>query len=420
MALLTGLLTKGRICRKEVKMFVKHISYTDIKKWANVPKEKWDNWYWQLRNVVRSVEELKSILDRLPKLSEGKVENISQVTKDFEMKLTPHIVLNIYRAIKMGNDSGVRALVNTFVPSVHEMARVEDNRDYIGEELKYSKPAPLVTNFYKTRVLLFATNMCPSYCRFCFRRRKIGDRVSGVVERGTDLKALQEARNYIRRDKSIREVIISGGDPLILDDKKLLSLLQQLKDIEHIKILRIDTKVLTTLPQRITSKLVKELIKFKPIYIVGSFLHSIELTPETLDAASLLIDAGIPIFSHTALLKGINDDPEIIADLMWNLYANRIIPYYLIQFIPSRWTEHFRVPIRKGLEIMEYLHGRLSGISNPTYIVYLPDGAGKVPLLPNYLIEHSEEGYYFKNWEGKKVLYREQRCDKDIPYKRVV
>jgi lysine 2,3-aminomutase len=331
---------------------------------------------------------------------------ISNINKDFGMKLTPHAVLNIYRASKL-EDSGVKALLATFVPSSKEMMHTENNIDAIGEELECSKPAPLLTDFYKTRVLLFATNMCPSYCRFCFRRRKVGNHVVRTVEKTMDIKALNKAIDYIKKNRSIREVIISGGDPLTLSDESLLSLLKKLKAITHVKILRINTKTLTVLPQRITKGLVNILRKYQPINIVGNFLHPAELTPETQRAVSLLNNSGILVFSQTALLRGINDSPEIICKLMWSLYINRIIPYYLIQFIPTKWTEHFRVPIRKGLEIMEYLHGRLSGIANPTYIVYLPDGAGKVPILPNYLIKKTDEGYYFRNWEGKRVLYEE-------------
>jgi len=381
--------------------------YTDIKKWCSVPKDKWDSWQWQLQNTVRSAKELRNILDPIPMLWTEEIKSVSHITQDFEMKLTPHIVLNIHRAIKLKDYSGVKALLATFVPTSYEITDSDENVDAIGEELECSKPAPLITNFYKTRVLLFATNTCASYCRFCFRRRKLGDHVSGKIERGTNKDELHKAIDYIKRNKSIREVIISGGDPLILSNESLFLLLQQLKKIAHIKILRINTKTLTVFPQRITQELVDVLKKFQPIYIIGNFLHPIELTPETLSATSLLIDAGILVFSHTALLRSINESPEIISNLMWSLYVNRIIPYYLIHFIPTKWTEHFRVPIQRGLEITKHLHGHLSGIANPIYIAYLPDGGGKVPLSSNYLIERTGQGYYFENWEGKKVLIKE-------------
>lgn len=389
------------------RISLQQLNYAEIKKWADIPKRKWNDWHWQIQNAVRTVEELRDLLPDIPKLSNEDARALSAVVQAFEMKLTPHIVLNSYCALKSGDECGTKALLATFVPTVNEKSPSDNDIDSIGEELECFKPAPLLTNFYKSRVLLFVTNICSSYCRYCFRRRKVGNHLSRKMEKPVGSSELRKAIGYIKQNRAIKEVIISGGDPLTLSDNKLVNLLEKLREIDHIKVLRIDTKVLTTLPQRVTGELVKRLQKLKPIYVVGNFLHPVELTPEVLNATSSLIDVGIPVFSHTALLKDINDDAEIIFELMWNLYVNRIIPYYLIQFIPTKWTKHFRVPISRGLKIMENLHGRLSGIANPEYIVYLPEGAGKVPLLPNYLIEHTKEGYYFRNFEGKKVLYKE-------------
>lgn len=384
------------------------MTYKGLSLWSNVDDSEWSDWRWQLRNSIRSIEDLSDIIGDLPQLNANDPELMKQISDAFEIKLTPHTVLNIHRAMKANDKSGVNTLIATFVPTLNEYDRVPKAiTDGIGEEEGQSKPAPLVTNFYKDRVLLFAANICASYCRFCFRRRKVGDKLQEEAERGTDPKALKEAIDYITTNRGIREVVISGGDPLTLSDSQLLSLFEQLKSIDHVKVLRFDTKVLTSLPQRITPSFVQMLSRFKPLYVIGNFLHSVELTPETIAACNALADAGIPVASHTALLKGINDDPEVIAELMWKLFENRVLPYYLIQFIPTKWTEHFRVPISRGLEIMKSLQGRLSGLANPTYIVYLPDGAGKVPILPNYMVKHGKEGYYFENYEGRVVLYEE-------------
>lgn len=382
--------------------------WREIDSWKDINLATWMDWKWQLRNSVRSPQELTKALGNSFLFDIGGSRILASVMDKFGMKLTPYVVTIIYRAFKTDNLDAANALLRAFVPTTKEAEHINNGVDGIGEETPLAKPVPLVTNFYKNRILLFITNRCPTYCRFCFRRRKVGDHLKEGLQRVTNQKAIQEAIKYIRENQEIKEVIISGGDPLTLNDDKLSSLLQQLKEIKHIKVLRIDTKAVTTLPQRITPELVERLKKYKPIYIVGNFLHPAEVTPEVIKATSLLIDAGIPVVSHTAFLKGINDDPEIISELMWKLFVNRIIPYYLIQFIPTRWTEHFRVPVQKGLDIIENLHGRLPGIANPAYIVYLPDGAGKVPLLPNYLLERTTEGYYFKNFEGKKVLYKEQ------------
>lgn len=376
-----------------------------IPKWHDIPIRKWKEWHWQVKNAIRTVEDLREVLD--PELSENDAKMVMAIDKKFEMKVTPHTALTIYNAFRSGDQAGAKALLAAFVPSINEETNSENNGDSIGEELECSKPAPLVANFYKTRVLLFTTNVCASYCRFCFRRRKVGDGLSRRTIGNPNSNELRKAIEYIKRNKTIREVIVSGGDPLTLSDRRLLTILRQLKGIDHVKVLRINTKVPTTLPQRITPQLISGLKELKPIYIVVNFLHPAELTPEAINATALFVDAGIPVFSHTALLKGINSDAEIISELMWNLYINRINPYYLIHFIPTKSTEHFRVSIEKGLEVMEYLHGRLSGIANPTYIVYLPDGGGKVPLLPNYLFDRTDEGYVFKNFEGKRILYKE-------------
>ena len=390
--------------------------WRDVHFWQDVTSQDWTDWKWQMKNAVRSPQKLWEILGQTFPLGTEDTELLSRVINAFEMKLTPFLVVAIHSAIRRGHLKAARAVVNAFVPTIAEAERVDDGIDGIGEELASVRPAPLVTNFYKNRVLLFAANMCPAYCRFCFRRRKVGDYLQEGVELATNEELLRNALCYIKENNAIREVIVSGGDPLMLSDGRLLSLLQQLREIDHVKVLRIDTKVLTTLPQRITPELVDGLRRCRPIYLVGNFLHSAELLPEVIRATSSLIDAGIPILSHTALLRDINDDPEIISELMWNLFQNRVIPYYLIHFIPTKWTEHFRVPIGRGLEIMESLHSRLSGIANPRYIVYLPDGAGKIPLLPNYLLERSDEGYRFRSFEGKAVLYKESKwhCDQSI------
>ena len=371
----------------------------------NIETDQWSDWRWQLKNAIRSVQDLINILGSLPQFDLD-LEKLKQITELFEIKLTPYTVQNICDALDSGDQLGADALLASFVPTLDEIGSPDGTVDGIGEEYPASKPVPLVTNFYKNRVLLFVSNVCPSYCRFCFRRRKIGGSVGGV-ERGTYPVALRKAIQYIRENRQIREVILSGGDPLVLSDGKIFAVLRELRSISHVQILRIDTKVLTTVPQRITTELVDGLRKYKPIYIVGNFLHPVELTSETAAACEALIDAGIPVAAHTALLRGINDDPELMADLMWKMLEIRIRPYYLIQFIPTKWTEHFRVPIAKGVEIMRRLYGHVSGLANPTYIVYLPDGAGKVPACPNYFQRHTDEGYYFENLKKKIVLYRE-------------
>lgn len=379
------------------------IKHSSIPHLANVSSSQWDDWHWQMKNVVISPDAIKELLSH-----EINLQDVYNGAADFPMKLTPFVILTIKRLINRGDLRGAKSIINAFIPQGLEAVQYTSNdTDGIGEERTCAKPAPLVTNFYKNRVLLFATNTCTVHCRFCFRRRKVGCPCSESTEKGTGTKDLERALSFIRQDKTIQEVIVSGGDPLTLSDTRLLRLLQNLKSIDHVKVLRIDTKTFTALPQRITPSLIEKVKALKPIYVVGNFMHPAELMPEVLNAASLMIDAGIPVFSHTPLLRGVNDDVQTLSELMWKLYVNRVIPYYMIQFIPTKWTEHFRVPIEEGLKIMDGLNKNLPGIACPQYIIYLPESAGKVPMQPNYLIEHSEKGYILRNFEGREVLYKE-------------
>lgn len=385
------------------------MNYRIIEKWKAIDPSQWNDWRWQLQNTIRTVDQLIDIINDLPIEKPVWKQRLilEKINDSFEMKITPHTILNIKQTLLNRNRLGFEALMNSFLPSVMEATRFDGDTDGIGEENFNSKPTSLVTNFYKNRVLLFVSNICASYCRFCFRRRKVGDRIDENIERGTDSLFMEKALKYIKDNSEIREVIISGGDPLVLSDSRIFDLLKKLRSIDHIKTLRIDTKVPTSLPQRITTDLVEILKQFQPIYIVGHFLHPVELTEEVIDACKKLVDAGIIVSAHTPLLKEINDDERVLEELMWKLFENRILPYYLIQFIPTKWTGHFRVPIAKALEIMRCLHAHLPGLAIPTYIVYLPGGTGKVPLSPNYLVTQTDDGYFFQNLEGKLSFYRE-------------
>ncbi|KAA0222301.1 KamA family radical SAM protein [candidate division KSB1 bacterium] len=385
------------------------MNYRIVEKWKEIDPNQWNDWRWQLQNAIRSIDQLIDIVDdfSIEKPTWKQRLVLERINDSFEMKITPHTVLNIKNTLLNRDQIGFDALMNSFLPNVMEASRFHDDTDGIGEETFDSKPTSLVTNFYRNRVLFFVSNICASYCRFCFRRRKVGDRVDQSIERGTDNLFMEKALEYIRDNSEIREVIISGGDPLILSDSRIFDLLKKLRSINHIKTLRIDTKVPSSLPQRITKELIEILRQFQPIYIVGHFLHPVELTEEVIDACKRLVEAGIIVSAHTPLLRKINDNEKILEELMWKLFENRILPYYLIQFIPTKWTEHFRVPIARALEIMKWLHEHLPGLAIPTYIVYLPGGAGKVPVTPNYLVTQTDDGCFFQNLEGKLSFYRE-------------
>jgi lysine 2,3-aminomutase len=222
-----------------------------------------------------------------------------------------------------------------------------------------------------------------------------------------DSSSIEKGLEYISDNPDVREVILSGGDPLILSNSRLRFVLDSLESIPHIKRIRIDTKAFTMMPQRITEDLASLLSNYQPFYLIGHFSHPYELVPETLDACKRLVNSGIPVLSHTPLLRGVNDEEETLVSLLQSLADNRIIPYYLIQFIPTKWTEHFRVSIERALELVRHIHDSCGGIATPTYIVYLPDAGGKVPVTPGYLVEKRSEGYLFETIDGRRVVYPE-------------
>lgn len=278
----------------------------------------------------------------------------------------------------------------------------KEGMDCIGEELSAFNPVSAITNFYRSRVLFRVTNMCPAYCRYCFRRRMVGEGLGAWNER-----SINEGIAYIAGNSDIHEVILSGGEPLVLSDEKLLLIIDSLKKIPHIRRLRIDSKALTMMPQRITDDFVNILRRYQPFYFIGHFSHPYELTDETKTACARLADAGIPLGSHTPLLKEITDDERTLELMMESLVDCRVQPYYLIHFIPTKWTEHFRVPLSRGVELVRYLFKNCGGLATPTLIVYLPNGGGKVPVGPDCILEKTDNGYLFESLDGRVILYPE-------------
>ena len=374
--------------------------------WNEIPEHKWEDWHWQMQNAIRAISDLNDVLSSFTAFRASASPTIDRISQDhFSFKVTPYMVEALERALKADIPGAWDAFRWSFTPDELESARMNGptkDIDCIGEELPDFNPVASVTNFFGNRVLFRVTTMCPAYCRYCFRRRMVGDGPGAW-----DGESIQDGIAYIAGNPAIHEVILSGGDPLILSDARLASIITALKAIPHVRRLRIDTKALTMMPQRITDNLVRILKGSQPFYVIGHFTHLYELADETRAACARLIDAGIPVFAHTPLLKGINDDERTLEMLMQALVDCRVKPYYLIQFIPTKWTEHFRVPIQRGLELMRHLHQFCGGLTVPTYIVYLPQGAGKVPVTPDYMRERTHEGYVFETPDGRKVLYPE-------------
>lgn len=381
-------------------------AYTSIAAWSSITRENWDSWQWQLRNAVRTLEELNSILACFTTLQVPTSSVVERIGRErFSFKVTPHMVLALKQALEGSITGAWNAFRRSFIPSELEADRlvdVTDGTDCIGEELPEANPVPAITNFYGNRVLFRVTTMCPAYCRYCFRRRMIGDGPGAWDEA-----SITQGLAYVAGNSEVHEVIISGGDPLVLSDEHLAFVIGALNEIPHIRRIRIDTKALTMMPQRLTPRLIASLRGAKPVYMIVHFTHMYELTDETRAACAGLVDAGVPIRAHTPLLRGINDDEESLASLMEILVDCRVQPYYLIQFIPTKWTEHFRVSIRRGLELVRHLQKHCGGLATPTYIVYLPKAGGKVPVTPQYIKEHRSDGYVFESLDGRRILYPE-------------
>jgi lysine 2,3-aminomutase len=353
---------------------------------------EWNDWQWQLRNSITTFDQLSAILQ----LSENEIKP-SFGTRQLPLRITP------YFAALLGRDNPGEALRKTVVPVLDElkMSPVEKS-DPLGE--KGDSPVTNIVHRYPDRVLFLATGFCSTYCRYCTRSHLVSKKAKSHTSRAAWDKALE----YIRLHKEVRDVLISGGDPLTLSDWRLEYLLSNLRAIPHVEIIRIGTKVPVVLPQRITRRLVKMLRRYHPLFMSIHFTHPDEVTPETEFACNRLADAGIPLGSQTVLLRGVNDDVEIFKRLTHKLLKIRIRPYYLYQCDLIPGSEHFRTPVSRGLEIIKGLRGFTSGYAIPHYVIDAPGGGGKIPLLPDYVISKDKEGYQLVNYENRTFFYPEE------------
>lgn len=339
-------------------------------------------WQKMIRDSIHSVDQLveKFKLDR--RVAE-------RLDKFFQARINPYY-LSLIRY--PGDPIWLQC-----VPDETELNDVDAPEDPLGEDSM--SPVPNITHRYPDRVLFLTTSQCGMYCRFCTRKRKVGDS-SKISMRG-----LESAFKYIEEHKEIRDVILSGGDPLMLTDAMLEKILQRLRQIPHVEIIRLGTRMPVVLPHRITPKLVRMLKKYHPIYVNTHFNHPWEITPESKRACELLADAGIPIGNQTVLMKGVNDDPEVIKELFRKLLLIRVRPYYLYQADLTKGANHFRTPIKVGLEIMDKLRGHTSGLAVPYYVIDAPGGGGKIPLLPQYILYQDDEKIVFRNYKYETFVY---------------
>jgi len=266
----------------------------------------------------------------------------------------------------------------------------------------HDMPVPGMVHRYPDRALVIATTMCSTYCRHCTRKRIAGTRETSITKR-----RLEQIAAYLREHPQISDVIVSGGDPLTMSTEHLEMVLSSLRAVPSVQIIRIGSRVPVVLPMRITDELCQMLRKYHPVWINTHFNHPQELTPESMEACRRLADAGVPLGNQSVLLRGINDNPHIIEQLCRGLVRNRVRPYYMYQCDLVRGVEHFRTPVTRGMEIMEYLRGRLSGLAIPTFVIDAPHGGGKIPVLPNYVVSQSPTHTVVRNYEGMLIAYPE-------------
>lgn len=356
---------------------------------AETSPEQWTDWRWQLRNRIRDL----AGAERLFRLTDSERAAIQRRTGMLPLGITP------YYAALLDPENPRQGLRRTKIPTLAEFERSGDEcEDPLGEDAH--SPLPGLVHTYPDKVLFLVTDFCATYCRYCTRARMVGGG-EFLPEKGMWERAL----DYIRARPQIRDVLLSGGDPLILADERLLWLLRRLRDIPHVEFLRIGTKVPAVLPYRITDSLLAGLKALHPLFFSIHFTHPDELTAEVRQACNRLADAGIPLGGQTVLLKGVNDDPEVMKQLNLGLLRVRCKPYYLHQCDPIQGSAHFRTSVTKGQEILRALHGHTSGYAVPTYMVDTAGGGGKVPVGPGYIEDREGDFLSLRNYRGELTRY---------------
>jgi len=366
--------------------------YQQISLYKDINPLDWEDWHWQLRHRIRTKDELAQVI----KLTAEEEEGIKKAKGKLSLAITP------YWSTLIDPEDPSCPLRRQAVPVASEfLVGPHEMIDPCAEDR--DSPAPHLVHRYPDRVLLLATEQCALYCRHCTRRRLVG----GEQDAGADLSRFDAAIEYIKSNRKIRDVLISGGDPFILEDEELESLIEKVRSISHVEFLRIGTRVPVSLPQRISGKLVNILKKYSPIWISISFNHPKEITKRCKIACDMLAEAGMPLGSQSVLLKGINDRPYIMRRLVQELLKIRVRPYYIYQCDPVKGTQHFRTPVAVGINIMEKLRGHTSGYAVPTYVIDGPGGGGKIPVGPNYILSQAKGKYVLRNYKGKIYTYLE-------------
>ncbi|HNQ69133.1 MAG TPA: lysine 2,3-aminomutase [Bacteroidales bacterium] len=362
-----------------------------IKMFPNVTDNQWNDWKWQVKNRIETLDELKKYLN----LTKEEEEGVAQSLKTLRMAITPYYLSLIDTEDK---NCPVRKQAIPTGAETHKSAA--DLLDPLHED--EDSPVAGLTHRYPDRVLFLITDMCSMYCRHCTRRR-----FAGQTDRESPSDRIQKAIDYIAKTPEVRDVLLSGGDALMVSDKMLESIIQRLRAIPHVEIIRIGTRTPVVCPQRITDDLVNMLKNYHPIWLNTHFNHSKEVTPESTEACAKIANAGIPLGNQSVLLRGVNDCVYTMKKLVHDLVKIRVRPYYIYQCDLSMGLEHFRTPVSKGIEIIENLRGHTSGYAVPTFVVDAPGGGGKTPVMPTYIISQSPGKVVLRNFEGVITTYTE-------------
>ncbi|MFA5059465.1 MAG: KamA family radical SAM protein [Candidatus Omnitrophota bacterium] len=349
----------------------------------------WEDWRWQIRNRIRT----KDVLSKIIKMTPEEEKGVDGCKDKLTMSIPPY-----FASLIDPEDPSCPIRLQS-VPLAAEMKKsAHELTDPCGEDK--NSPVHGLVHRYPDRVLFLVNEMCAMYCRYCTRSRMVGD-----GQRTLNPATYEAAYDYIRSNKKIRDVLISGGDPLTLGDGMLESIIQNIKAIPHVEFVRIGTRIPVTLPQRVTPELVAMLKKYSPIWMSVHFNHPREVTKRVKQACDMLADSGIPMGSQTVLLKGINDRPHIMRKLFHELLKIRVRPYYIYQCDPILGSDHFRTPVSVGINIIEKLRGHTTGYSIPTFVIDGPGGGGKIPVGPNYVISYNKGKCVLRNFAGKKFTY---------------
>jgi lysine 2,3-aminomutase len=369
---------------------------------AEVTAAEWNDWRWQLRNRLETLADLEPWV----RLTVEERRGMAVAPGLFRIGLTPY-----YASLMDPERADCPVRMQAIPVAAEATVAPGEVHDPLGEDALM--PAPAIVHRYPDRVLLLALDRCAVYCRHCNRRRLVGQD-DGVIARAD----LEAALDYVRRTPAVRDVLISGGDPLTLSTEKLEWIVSEVRKIDHVEIVRLGTRVPVCLPMRVTDELCAMLRRYHPLYINTHFNHPKEITDEARAACARLADAGIPLGNQTVLLRGVNSQPHIIEALNRALLKMRVRPYYLFQGDPATGTDHLRTPVGCGVEIMEHLRGRLSGLGIPHLVIDAPGGGGKIPVGPNYVVSWGAERLTLRTWRHETVEYvepaaRDCRCSYD-------